>query len=241
MPFTFSHPAIVLPLYYAPKRWISLTGLIIGSLTPDFEYFIRMNVDSFYSHSVAGIFYFDLPIGILLAFLFHQIIRDSLYDNMPGFIKSRVAVFKEFHWNWYFRKNWLVVIISVIIGAASHLFWDSFTHETGIFVRLIPALQGTMSFFGNTLPVFVFMQYFWTVIGGIIIAIVLFRLPADPDVISWFNFKYWLVFTGIAITVFMLRFRHGISIRNYDVIIITIISAGIISLSITPLIVKPRK
>ncbi|WP_262496247.1 DUF4184 family protein [Flavobacterium piscis] len=39
MPFTFSHPAIILPLKYLPKNWISLTGLIIGSLTPDFEYF----------------------------------------------------------------------------------------------------------------------------------------------------------------------------------------------------------
>jgi hypothetical protein len=42
MPFTFAHPAIVLPLKHLPKRWYSLTGLIIGSMTPDFEYFIRM-------------------------------------------------------------------------------------------------------------------------------------------------------------------------------------------------------
>ena len=27
MPFTFSHPAIVLPLTYLPKQWVSLTGL----------------------------------------------------------------------------------------------------------------------------------------------------------------------------------------------------------------------
>ncbi|WP_240482010.1 DUF4184 family protein [Flavobacterium psychrophilum] len=39
MPFTFSHPAIILPLRYLPRQWFSLTGLIIGSLTPDFEYF----------------------------------------------------------------------------------------------------------------------------------------------------------------------------------------------------------
>ena len=39
MPFTFSYPAIVLPLTYLPRRWFSLTGLIIGSLTPDFEDF----------------------------------------------------------------------------------------------------------------------------------------------------------------------------------------------------------
>lgn len=41
MPFTFSHPAIILPLSYLPKKWFSLTGLIIGSLIPDFEYLLE--------------------------------------------------------------------------------------------------------------------------------------------------------------------------------------------------------
>lgn len=27
MPFTFSHPAIVLPLTFLPRQWFSLTGL----------------------------------------------------------------------------------------------------------------------------------------------------------------------------------------------------------------------
>lgn len=29
MPFTFSHPAIVLPLTYLSNKWISVTGLVI--------------------------------------------------------------------------------------------------------------------------------------------------------------------------------------------------------------------
>lgn len=59
MPFTFSHPAIVLPLTSLPKRCISVTGFVIGSLTPDFEYFIRMKVKSEYSHTISGLFWFD--------------------------------------------------------------------------------------------------------------------------------------------------------------------------------------
>ncbi|QVE20785.1 DUF4184 family protein [Phocoenobacter atlanticus subsp. cyclopteri] len=35
----FSHPAIVLPLKNILGRHVSLIALIIGSLTPDFEYF----------------------------------------------------------------------------------------------------------------------------------------------------------------------------------------------------------
>jgi hypothetical protein len=47
MPFTFLHPAIVLPLTYLPRQWFSLTGLVIGSLTSDFEYVLRVNDKSY--------------------------------------------------------------------------------------------------------------------------------------------------------------------------------------------------
>jgi hypothetical protein len=40
MPFTLAHPAIVVPL--ALQRLI-LSALIIGSMTPDLEYFIRLS------------------------------------------------------------------------------------------------------------------------------------------------------------------------------------------------------
>jgi hypothetical protein len=56
MPFTFAHPAVVLPGGYLPKQWLSLTGLVVGSRTPDFEYFFRWRVLSLYSHTLAGIF-----------------------------------------------------------------------------------------------------------------------------------------------------------------------------------------
>ena len=57
MPFTFSHPAIILPLKKLPKKYISMTGLIVGSIAPDFEYFLRMK--SKYSHTMSGILWYD--------------------------------------------------------------------------------------------------------------------------------------------------------------------------------------
>ena len=68
MPFTLAHPAIVLPLA-AKKLRMSATGLVIGSMVPDFEYFIRMRTESKYSHTLAGLFWFDLPLGLLLCFV----------------------------------------------------------------------------------------------------------------------------------------------------------------------------
>src|ERR1700693_4633907 len=122
MPFTFSHPAIVLPLTLKKIR-LSATGLIIGSMTPDFEYFIRMRNVSKYSHTYAGLFWFDLPLALLLCFIYHTIVRNSLFDNLPIFLKERFIIYKNFQWENYFQKNWKVVCISILIGAASHIVW----------------------------------------------------------------------------------------------------------------------
>ncbi len=98
MPFTFSHPAIVLPLNYLPKKWVSLTGLIAGSIAPDFEYFLRLRVRSDYSHTWFGIFWIDLPIALLLSLIYHNWIKISFINHLPSFLHSRFFVYKEFNW-----------------------------------------------------------------------------------------------------------------------------------------------
>ena len=177
MPFTFSHPALVLPLTNLPNKYYSLTGLIIGSLTPDFEYYIRMELKGNFSHSFLGLFLFDLPIGILLTFLFHNIIRNNLFKNLPNFFKSRFLIFTSFNWNRYFKKNWLIVIISIFVGAFSHLFWDSFTHHDGFFVHKINALQQSVHILNQNIPVFKVLQHFSTLLGGFIIAFSIIKMP----------------------------------------------------------------
>src|SRR5690242_10647193 len=136
MPFTFSHPAIVLPLSRLSSKWFSLTGLVVGSLTPDFEYFLRMRMAGSYAHTLQGVVVFCLPVGILLAFLFHNVARNSLLENMPAFLRSRLIQFSAFDWSAYFWRRWSIVVMSVLVGAASHLFWDGFTHAHGYFVKM---------------------------------------------------------------------------------------------------------
>ena len=66
MPFTLSHPAVVLPF----ARWkLILSALVIGSMTPDFEYFIDIVTDHDVQigHSISGIFLFCIPVGLLVS------------------------------------------------------------------------------------------------------------------------------------------------------------------------------
>lgn len=43
MPFTFAHPAAVLPFSKKQVNYISVTALILGSMAPDFEYFYTLD------------------------------------------------------------------------------------------------------------------------------------------------------------------------------------------------------
>lgn len=241
MPFTFTHPAIILPLTYLPRKWFSFTGLVIGSLTPDFEYFLRMRVKSNYSHTLEGIILFDLPLGLLLAFTFHNIVRNSLFDNLPTFLKSRFSTFKQFDWNRFFCKNWLIVIISILIGTASHLFWDSFTHNHGYFVEAIPSLTNTINIFGGQIPIFKILQHSSTLIGALVIALAFYKLPQDNSVNKKINLKYWTIFAGLTLTIISIRILNGLEIKQYGNVIVTAISAGIISLILTPIETRTKK
>lgn len=241
MPFTFSHPAIVLPLTYLPKRWFSLTGLVIGSLTPDFEYFLRMKVQSNYSHTLSGLFWFDIPLGLLLAFIFHNFVRESLVDNLPITLKSRLSFFWQFNWNNHFKKKWFVILVSILIGAVSHLFWDSFTHIHGYFVEVIPMLENKVDILGSQIPIFKILQHSSTLLGGIVISFALLKLPADKNVTGQFNLKYWSVLGGLALTIILIRFLIGLNYKAYGQFIVIGISSILISLIFTPWIVRKIK
>ncbi|MGO4773731.1 DUF4184 family protein [Flavobacterium sp. W22_SRS_FK3] len=235
MPFTFTHPAIILPLTYLPRKWFSLTGLVIGSLTPDFEYFLRMRIKSNYSHTLDGIIWFDLPLSLLLTFTFHNIVRNSLFDNLPTSLKSRFSTFKQFDWNHFFYKNWSIVIISILIGTASHLFWDSFTHNHGYFVEAIPGLTNTINIFGEQIPLFKILQHSSTLIGGFVVALAFYKLSTDSSVNKKINLKYWAIFTGLTLAIILIKILSGLEINQHGNVIVTIISAGIISLILTSL------
>ncbi|WP_337967284.1 DUF4184 family protein [uncultured Flavobacterium sp.] len=238
MPFTFSHPAIILPLRYLPKNYFSLTGLIIGSLTPDFEYFIRMKVQSIYSHTLYGIFWFDLPLAILLTFIFHNIVRNDLYHNLPLIIKSRISTFSDFNWNNYFKTNWIVVLISIIIGIVSHIFWDGFTHDHGYFVNHISELRNSVSLFDIKIPVLKIAQHLSSLIGAIVIVFAISKLPKDNTSTTLANKLYWvylILFTSLIITI---RFLSGLDFKAYGNIIVSIISGILLSLILTPLFIK---
>lgn len=241
MPFTFSHPAAILPATLLPKRAYSLTGLIIGSMAPDFEYFIRMKGLSIYSHDILGAFWFDLPLGLLLAFIYHNIVRDPLIANLPTVFRSRLTRFTTFNWTEYLRNHWYIVIPSLLVGTASHIIWDGFTHENGYFVKVLPILQHHFMLFGHWVLLCNAGQHLSTLFGGLAVLFYILHLPADAQVKSDFKIQYWLSISLLSLLIFILRVFLGSShYRTFEYVIVTIIASGLIAMTVTSLFFKPK-
>jgi hypothetical protein len=216
-----------------------MTGLVIGSMAPDFEYFLRMGLQGHFGHSLAGIFWFDLPLGIALAFLYHQVVRNRLIDNLPSVFRSRLSLSRQFQWLPYFKKNWYIVAICMVAGTATHIFWDSFTHADGFFALRIPLLQQTFPLFGHPIPLYRIMQHASTLAGGFVLLYWFFHLPADSAVTSRSALRYWVVLVFIALLILVVRLSFAEAPIRVELVIVSGISAGMAGMVISSLVHRP--
>ncbi len=241
MPLTFSHPAIILPAKYLSEKWVSMTGLIIGSITPDFEYFMRMKVESIYSHTWLGILWFDLPLALMLTFIYHYIIRNSFISNSPRFLKKRLSRYMGFSWINYFKHHFLQVIICLLIGIASHLFWDGFTHPHGDFVRMISFLKESATIDGYHIANYRILQYISTIVGGIIVFYAIMKIPRDKEyAASNHPVYYWFFVIGTGIAAANIRILLGLHYWEYVTVATSAASGFIAGAIIVPLFLEKR-
>ena len=99
MPFTFAHPSIVLPLALLPTKKISITGLVIGSMSPDFFYFFSLSDKGYFGHSWVNMFLMDLPTAFILSYLYHLWVKEPLTNNLPKVFRRKLDIFLQFHWH----------------------------------------------------------------------------------------------------------------------------------------------
>lgn len=140
MPFTISHVAAVLPFARFLRRGRVLSAVVIGSMVPDFGWFLPWRLERFETHSAIALFTWSLPVGLATYWIFQTLIktavREALPDNaygrsMPYAPIADVASFKQ----------WLTASVGILAGAVTHLVWDGFTHEGARGVRMIPAID----------------------------------------------------------------------------------------------------
>jgi hypothetical protein len=137
MPFTPSHPAAVLPL---ARRGLVLSALVVGSMAPDFPYFVQMSAQSQFGHTFAGLFVFCVPVGLAVLWLFHGFLKYPLLSLLPTNHQQRLTPVAD-RFRFGPASQFTLILLSLALGAATHIVWDSFTHVNGWMVRHVPALD----------------------------------------------------------------------------------------------------
>ncbi|WP_187264740.1 DUF4184 family protein [Pontibacter beigongshangensis] len=240
MPFTFSHPAIIFPIYRVFRKWTSLTGLVIGSMAPDFEKFLFMKHSNAFSHSITGVFLFCLPVSLGLSFLFHLFVRDALIDNLPDFLRNRLYPYRKLNWPSHFRKHYLLVVTSALVGSLSHLFWDGFTHSDGFLMNFSsPFLSRSYTVAGLSASPFLVLQLINSLAGMLVVLWAMLQLPLQkvPERTGSLA-NYWLLVVAVTLGLVVLRVLVYTPDRRLEVVL-TAMLAFLVSLVLTPLLRKP--
>lgn len=228
MPFTFSHPAVVLPLKFFKPKWFSATGLIAGSIAPDFLYFIKMDGSEDFGHTVAGILGFDLPVSYLLAIAFHRWVRNPFLVHLPAPLDRKFAGYLAFEFVTILQKNWLIFPFSVLLGTFSHIGWDYFCDPRGWIYYAAPGFFSQYVFIaGVHLRVYLLIERIGSGLGLLFVmgaalraarpAVVISPALVRPKVVYWLS----LLIITLAFTGLRLPFDHDTHQLGQVVLVIT--------------------
>jgi hypothetical protein len=149
MPFILSHPAAVVPLarlVSLSRAGLPLSALVVGSMAPDLPHFLhlthllRWSNGKHFGHTFAGTFLFCVPVGMLSLWLFHIVIKPPLLSLFPVNQQERLApIAAKFRFGP--SGQFLLIIVALLLGAFTHIIWDSFTHASGWPVQQFSILQ----------------------------------------------------------------------------------------------------
>jgi hypothetical protein len=180
MPFTFAHPAAILPL--RRSRFLQTVPLIIGSLVPDIPYYFPARLTNrifLETHTLYGSIAICLPLGMALLIL-TLLLREPLTVLLGARVRwICLRSVERFNAR---PLHWPIALLSILIGSWTHLAWDSFTHQTGWTTTRVAALSAPISVFGWDTETSHLLQYVSSVFGLVVLALwfrsLLVRVPA---------------------------------------------------------------
>jgi len=131
VPFTLSHAAAALP--FRRTRLVP-SALVMGTFAPDLDYFIRLTPGGGWGHTLAGGFCMDLPLGLGALWIFHRLVKLPLAYFLPDAVRARLGdELAPFRFGPL--RRFLSIVVSLLVGMATHAVWDGFTHPQYWIVR----------------------------------------------------------------------------------------------------------
>jgi hypothetical protein len=199
MPNPIAHPAASIPF---AKAGMVFSALVIGSISPDFGYLVPMPTP-YFMYNAAGLFLFDVPVGLVLLFLFHSLVKWPLLSLLPEGLQNRLYKHAQ-GFSFAPLKHFGLILLSLLVGSLTHIIWDSFTHEYGWIVE-------QFAFFSipiNGTPLYTILQSLSSIIGLIIILYWFFTwlqtAPKSDHLLARFSNRIrtlFLILTSVSLAV----------------------------------------
>src|SRR3569833_910506 len=168
MPFTFAHPAAILPL--RRSRFLQTVPLIIGSVVPDAPYFFPYRFARYFSdtHSLSSSFLVDVPLGVAILVV-TLLLKEPLTILLGA--RARYTCLRSIERFYERPLHWPIALFSILIGTWTHLAWDSVTHQSGWTAERVAALSAPVSIFGWDTETSHLLQYLSSIFGLVVLAL----------------------------------------------------------------------
>ncbi|MYT27922.1 MULTISPECIES: DUF4184 family protein [unclassified Streptomyces] len=173
MPFTLSHAAAVLPFLRrtgTARGPLVASALVAGSFAPDVTYYAATVVPGgmefgTVTHSPAGVVTVDVLLSAVLAGGW-LLVREPLRALLPraGWTQPAAVARGRPRLPHTARERALAAswfVVSAVLGAATHVGWDAFTHPGRWGARLLPVLDTVVA--GR--PLAMYLQYTTSALG----------------------------------------------------------------------------
>jgi hypothetical protein len=168
VPFTLSHAAAAIP--FRRTRLIP-SALVAGCFAPDFEHLLRMRDAGAFSHTLPGVFLFDLPVVFIFLWFFHTYVKEPLWAALPASARSRIDLGPR-SFSIRTPSHFLLLVVSILLGIGTHLLWDSFTHTDYWPYRHVPLLRVYLDLpILGPRPVWALLQNASSILGLLVIVV----------------------------------------------------------------------
>jgi hypothetical protein len=173
MPFTVSHAAAALPVHTLARR-LPLAALMIGSMAPDFAFFVPFAPYRSSTHSIAGLFWFCLPVGLAVWFVFLRWMERPSMALLPEAWREKLTPTDPIT-----LRLIGLASLGILLGGGTHLLWDSFTHSHTWVTSTLPSLRERQPALGGA-PLYHLLQVASSVFGLAVLALWLLNLRNRP-------------------------------------------------------------
>lgn len=162
-------------------------ALVIGAMT-DFEYFLRLDTVSKVTHTLPGLAYGCVPLGLARIVVWQAVIRDPSLRATPTVVRDRVG---------HLSSSGVPHTVDVARGGSvctdrrGHAPALGFVHPSRLSACAVARLTASSPVLG--LPWTSVLQRTSDLAGVIVLVVVIARLPRRPVQGSHHPWRFWLV------------------------------------------------